>query len=72
MPPSPVASHRPDQARRGTAAGRDSSATGQLILFGGGAQNAVYFNDTWTWNGSNWVQLHPATSPPFGFASAMA
>jgi hypothetical protein len=48
------------------------AASGQLILFGGGAQNAVYFNDTWTWNGSNWVQLHPATSPPFGFASAMA
>jgi hypothetical protein len=38
------------------------AASGQLILFGGGAQNGVYFNDTWTWNGSTWVQLDPAAS----------
>jgi len=30
-----------------------------LVLFGGG-----YLNDTWTWDGSNWTLLHPATSPP--------
>ncbi len=20
--------------------------------------------DTWEWNGANWIQLHPTTSPP--------
>jgi hypothetical protein len=40
-------------------------ATGQLLLFGGSATTGTGFsNQTWTWNGSNWTQLHPATSPP--------
>jgi len=40
-------------------------ATQQLLLFGGGATPAGPFNgDTWTWNGTTWTQLHPATSPP--------
>jgi hypothetical protein len=40
-------------------------ATQQLLLFGGGATVAGPFNgDTWTWNGTAWTQLHPATSPP--------
>jgi hypothetical protein len=37
------------------------SGTGQLVLFGGNDGN--YLNDTWTWNGTNWTQLNPATSP---------
>jgi hypothetical protein len=39
----------------------------QLILFGGegnGPNGPQYFNETWTWTGSNWQQLQPATSPP--------
>ena len=41
------------------------AATQQLLLFGGGATTAGPFNgDTWTWNGTTWTQLHPATSPP--------
>jgi hypothetical protein len=40
-------------------------ATNQLLLFGGSATTGTGFsNQTWTWNGSNWTQLHPATSPP--------
>jgi len=40
-------------------------ATSQLLLFGGSATTGTGFsNQTWTWNGSNWTQLHPATSPP--------
>ncbi len=40
-------------------------ATKQLLLFGGSATTGTGFsNQTWTWNGSNWTQLHPATSPP--------
>jgi hypothetical protein len=40
-------------------------ATNQLVLFGGSATTGTGFsNQTWTWNGTNWTQLHPATSPP--------
>jgi sugar lactone lactonase YvrE len=40
------------------------AGTSQLLLFGGnklptGAPDA----DTWSWNGTTWTQLHPATSP---------
>lgn len=53
-------------ARRGAAMAYDT-ATNQLLLFGGGtglASTAGYAGDTWVWDGSNWTQLHPATSPP--------
>ena len=29
-------------------------------------------NDTWTWNGTTWAQLSPATSPPVRYAASMA
>jgi hypothetical protein len=38
--------------------------TSQLIMFGGQQPGAAAaYGDTWAWNGANWVQLHPATSP---------
>ncbi len=33
---------------------------GGTLLVSGGAQS----NETWTWNGQSWQQLHPASSPP--------
>jgi hypothetical protein len=43
-------------------------ATGQLVLFGGfqytSGPGGTIVNDTWTWNGATWTQLHPAVSPP--------
>lgn len=41
----------------------------QVILFGGGTSSTVSFNagllnDTWLWDGTNWTQATPATSPP--------
>jgi Concanavalin A-like lectin/glucanases superfamily len=36
------------------------------VLFGGyyrAPQTGNYYNDTWIWNGSNWVSQTPATSP---------
>lgn len=50
-------------------------ATGQLILFGGTFQSAtappVFFNDTWNWNGSAWVQIStPSLNTPPGRESA--
>jgi hypothetical protein len=36
----------------------------QTILFGGGSPNSDPGNqDTWSWNGSNWIPLHPSVSP---------
>lgn len=52
------------EAREGARMAYDA-ATKQLILFGGYDGYAEHgLSDTWTWNGSNWVQLHPAASPP--------
>ena len=45
-------------------------ATNQLVLFGGGSNKPRIgglvpppLNDTWIWDGSNWHQQHPTTSP---------
>jgi putative cell wall-binding protein len=64
-------------------AGRDSAtmaydgATKQVILFGGGGYDpgchtvaSENLRDTWAWNGSIWVQQHPATVPPNGGCAA--
>jgi hypothetical protein len=37
--------------------------SGRLMLFGGAA-TFTQFNDTWTYDGTNWTQQSPATSPP--------
>jgi hypothetical protein len=44
-------------------------AAGVVILFGGQSATPVNgglnpLDDTWTWNGSDWVQQSPAASPP--------
>jgi len=47
----------------------------QLILFGGegnGPNGPQYFNETWTWDGSNWQQLQPPKSPPPLHAASMS
>src|ERR1700719_4514199 len=38
------------------------AATGSTLLFGG--FNSTELADTWSWNGSVWSKLTPATSPP--------
>jgi hypothetical protein len=38
--------------------------TGHVVLFGGNNCTADgYINDTWTWDGTNWTQQSPSTSP---------
>ena len=38
---------------------------GQVVLFGGiGGSDSGYWNDTWLWDGSNWLQEFPALNPP--------
>ncbi len=58
-------------------------ATGQLLLFGGAVANECtnlypekctpeLYNDTWEWNGNNWIELRPATAPTPLSNAAMA
>jgi hypothetical protein len=46
-----------------------------LIMFGGWnpvVGGAAKLNDTWTWNGSTWTRLNPATVPPKRGSAVMA
>jgi hypothetical protein len=40
------------------------AATHTVVLFGGGDASSHSVRGTWTWNGSNWAQQAPITSPP--------
>ncbi|GAB3275588.1 hypothetical protein GCM10027449_14490 [Sinomonas notoginsengisoli] len=35
----------------------------QVVLFGGTGPDGKDLNDTWTWDGSDWTEQHPAASP---------
>ena len=48
------------------------SATSQLLLFGGSNASGVAQNDTWSWTGTAWAQLFPATSPPARGSATLA
>lgn len=51
--------------RNGHAMAYDS-VQGQVVLFGGSGMNnnkTVFLNDTWVWDGSNWTEKLPVTSP---------
>jgi hypothetical protein len=53
------------------AASMDYDPTiGQVVLFGGEDIYSELLADTWTWNGSFWIEASPAPSPPArGWAS---
>jgi hypothetical protein len=40
------------------------SGRGVIVLFGGGATAYGFLNDTWEWNGTDWTQQSPTTTPP--------
>jgi hypothetical protein len=40
------------------------AATSNVMLFGGVTNFGLPLNDTWTWNGTTWIKLAPAKSPP--------
>jgi hypothetical protein len=49
------------------------AALQRVVLFGGlGPNGSPFYNDTWEWDGANWVQQFPATSPPSRYLHAMA
>jgi len=59
-------------AREGHAMAYDA-ARRQVLLFGGDdSRTPRLLNDTWVWDGSNWVQQFPANSPPARDSHAMA
>jgi len=49
-------------------------ATQQIVLFGGisASGNTPVLGDTWIWNGNNWVEQHPASSPPARTLASLA
>ncbi len=49
-------------ARDATVMASDD-ANRTIVLFGG-EETGGSANDTWTWNGSEWTQVHPRNSPP--------
>lgn len=57
-------------ARREAAAAFDSGA-GVDVLFGGRG-TSTYFNDTWVFDGTNWVAKSPSSKPSTRQGSAMA
>ena len=63
-------------AARGYASMVYDAALGQVVLFGGVGNTAPgsngFFNDTWVWNGTNWTEESPTTSPSGREYSAMA
>lgn len=57
---------------RETAGLAYDSSRGVMVLFGGGrTAGSVVFNDTWEWDGGNWIRRSPATSPPARWAHAL-
>jgi hypothetical protein len=48
----------------------------QVVLFGGGVADSqgrlITLSDTWVWDGNNWSQQTPVTSPPARWQAAMA
>jgi uncharacterized protein (TIGR03437 family) len=52
------------------------SGHSQVVMFGGHAVSAsfaqTYFNDTWVWDGSNWTQKSPLSSPSPRYGETVA
>ncbi len=42
------------------------------MLFGGDDPSGNYLGDTWTWDGTTWTELAPATSPSARADASMA
>jgi PKD repeat protein len=58
-------------ARDGHAMAYDS-ARGEVVLFGGSLYPSSSLNDTWEWDGTNWVKRDPIAKPSARYAHAMA
>lgn len=74
---TPVATSGGPSGRAGSGMVYDS-ALGKVVLFGGCTSgsfddlNCSATDDTWTYSGGTWTQLHPAVSPPARVLPSMA
>jgi hypothetical protein len=61
---------------RADAGAAYDAARGKVVLFGGCCAGEGFapnpFADTWSWNGTNWTQEHPSSSPSERTNAAMA
>ena len=50
------------------------ATTSSVVMFGGSAApfGTVFYQDTWSWDGTWWAQLFPATVPSNRYAATMA
>jgi len=48
------------------------SARGVIVLFGGHTLVSGYYDDTWEWDGVDWVQRTPAHSPSARFSHSLS
>jgi hypothetical protein len=62
----------PPPSPRAYASVAFDEAHGELVLFGGTVDGRVMLNETWTWDGTAWTQMHPAISPPARQMASMA
>ena len=63
---------RSPSSREGHAMAFDAERK-QVVLFGGSdGTNGGALNDTWTWDGRDWQQKHPAHTPPGRFWHSLA
>jgi hypothetical protein len=49
--------------RDGAALVLNSASLADVLLYGGFSVKTGHLADTWSWDGTTWTQLHPATSP---------
>src|SRR2546430_6034320 len=66
----------PGPPARSSAMATYDSKRHVVVLFGGGGPTgtgpALLLNDTWTWDGARWSEMHPAHVPDGRFRAGMA
>jgi hypothetical protein len=70
--PSKVPPPGPPPSPRGEAGVAYDEAHGQMVLFGGRTESQNFLDETWTFDGKAWTQMHPKVSPPGRQMAGMA
>jgi RHS repeat-associated protein len=71
LSPATVPTGRYDAASAFDASATDATH-GKLVVFGGENSASAAVQETWTWDGTNWTKLTPATSPSARWGARMA
>jgi RHS repeat-associated protein len=71
LSPATVPTGRYDAASAFDASATDATH-GKLVVFGGENSASAALQETWTWDGTNWTKLTPATSPSARWGARMA